>query len=275
MLTKLAVLHHALGRFGGGEKLAILHSINLKRMGFDVELFYGGPIIEDWRRRAASEVRLRNLPFAISNSSPNLDKLFRIARYLESCDIILFHHHVDPLSAFLLSHLTKKRIGWYCGEPLRALWEDWLSGNSYRALGASVKATSIESYGRTVTKIFLSSALYGMTVNFLRSVDMATVTRFEKVIANSYYTREVVSKLYPLDSVIPVVHPGVDLNFNSNHQLDPGPKRNDPMILSVGAMIPMKNYPNMIRAFSLLRKDFMSSLKLVIVGDGPERRSIK
>jgi len=270
-------MHHALGRFGGGEKLTILHSINLKRMGFDVDLFYGGPINEDWRCRVASEVNLRDFPFAISNSSPDIKNLFKIARWLEEFDVILFHHHVDPISAFLLTNLIKKEIIWYCGEPLRALWEDWLSGNSYKALGVSVKATSSKHYGKIVTKVFLSSALYGITVNLLRSLDVATVINFKEIVANSYYTRKVVSRLYRINGEVPVIHPGVDLNLNSNHLLDPDPdpKEEDYKILSVGAMIPMKNYPNIIRAFSYLPQKLKSSLKLIIIGDGPERKNIR
>jgi len=60
--ARLAVLHYALSRFEGGAKMAILHSIYLKRMGFDAELFYGGPIPADWRKRASLEVQMRPIP---------------------------------------------------------------------------------------------------------------------------------------------------------------------------------------------------------------------
>jgi len=268
-------MHHALGRFGGGEKLTILHSINLKKMDFDVTLYYGGPITEDWKRRVASEVDFRNFPFAISNSNLNIRELFKIIKELHDFDVILFHHHVDPISAFFITNLIKKDMVWYCGEPLRALWEDWVSGNSYRTLDLTVKATSSKYYGRTVTKILLSSPLYGITVNFLRSLDIATVINFRKIVANSYYTKKVISRLYRIKDEIPVVHPGVDSNLNSSLTPDPDPIEDNIKILSIGAMIPMKNYPNIIKAFSYLPQRLRFSSKLTIVGDGPERKRVQ
>ena len=265
-----------MGRFGGAEKLTILHSINLKKLGFHVKLFYGGPIISDWEERARSEVPMEYFPFAFTKSTPNLQKSSELLKKLDGFDIVFVHHHVDPILAFFLAKFLKKRLVWYCGEPLRALWEDRLSGISYKALASSVRATSAASYGKMITSTLLSSASYDFSVHFLRTLDMSTARRYQMIIANSYYTKDVIKKLYHLDLDIPVVYPGVDARLNANPHADPnaGGSTCD-YILTVGAMIPIKNYTNLLKAFRYLPPKVKSALKLVIIGDGPLRGHIQ
>lgn len=271
---KIAVLHHALGRFGGGEKMAILHSIYLKKLGFDIELFYNGPVHHGWKKRTRSKMTLNTLPFGLPPSFKDFRNITKLIRHLKSFDVILIHHHICPFLAYYLTIFLKSRLVWYCGEPLRALWEDWLSSMDYRELSCTVKPTSIEFYGEAFTSIFLSNKLYDISVSFLRALDKATARRYSTIIANSNYTKKVVERIYGLDKPTPVIHPGVE---TQQHTQDATNEELGSYILAVGAMIPMKNHFNLLRAFYSLRHQYRSKVKLVIIGSGPlenETRSL-
>ncbi len=263
---KLAVLHYALGRFGGAAKIAILHSINLNRLGFQVELFYGGPIIDEWKKRACSEIQMNPLPLGVPTSVHNILKIRETIRILKSFDVVLISHVICPFLAYYLGKFLGSRLVWYCGEPLRALWEDQLSGISYKTLSCTVRPTSDAFYGKMLTSVFLSDALYDTSIKILRALDVRTTHSYRNIIANSHYIGEVIKKLYRLDQNVPIAYPGIDpkqySQFNINH------KPSD-YILAVGAMIPMKNHINLLKAWHYLPPKCKPTLKLVIVGDGP------
>jgi len=263
---KLAVLHHAFGRFGGGEKLAILHAINLKSFGFEVELFYNGPILDDWSEKALSEIPVHPLPFGIPHFPQKIKEITEFIRRLRWFDVVLVHHHIDPFLAYYLTCSLRSKLVWYCGEPLRALWEDRLSGISYKELKTSVIPTSISSYGEGFTSIFLSKHLYSFSIAFLRSLDRVTARSYRKIIANSHYTREVITKLYDLDTMVEVVYPGVD---SAGQKYFHGDEGLGDYILSVASMIPMKNHVNLLNAFYLLTRECEREVGLVIIGSGP------
>jgi len=271
--ARLAVLHYALSRFGGGAKMAILQSIYLKRMGFDAELFYGGPIPADWRRRASSEVEMRPLPLGLPKSARNVQEIAETMERLRSFDVLLISYVICPFLASYLSKFLGSKLVWYCGEPLRALWEDYLSGTSYKTLKCTVKPTSSSFYGKTYSSIFLSGRLYDFSIKALRALDMKTVRSYRRIIAQSCYSKELVGRVYHLEENVSVVYPGVEpmepLKVDA-----PQPPLSD-YLLAVGAMIPMKNYVNLLRAFSRLPPGHRSALKLLIVGDGPLKTAIQ
>jgi len=271
-IIKIAILHHALGRFGGGEKLAILHSIYLTKLGFDIELFYNGPMHLDWKKRVYSSIPLEILPFGIPLNIKGFRNIIKVIRHLKSFDVILIHHHVDPFLAYYLSIFLKSKLIWYCGEPLRALWENWLSDIDYRELSCTVKPTSMELYGKSLTSIFLSNKLYDASVSFLRTINKASVRRYPTIIANSNYTKKIAKRIYGIDKPISVVRPGVE---TQPHTKDSTNKEVSNNILSVGAMIPMKNYSTLLKAFHSLPRQYRSRVKLQIVGGGPLENEIR
>lgn len=272
MLTvRIAILHHALGRFGGAEKMAALHSIHLKKMDFDVELFYSGPLLDNWRERIQSMVPLTPLPFGLPSSIEDLPNIIKLINQLKSFDAVLVHHHICPFLAFYLTMFSETKLVWYCGEPLRALWETQLSGISFKKLSSTVRPTSTKSYGKYFTSLFLSDRLYASSVNFLRAIDKRTAKHYTKIIANSKYTSKVVKTLYDLNHRIPVAYPGIEVGQRTQNCVNHG--SNDYM-LAIGAMIPMKNYVNLLRAYHQLPPKYRSTTKLVIIGDGPLKEKI-
>jgi len=265
----LALIHHA-GRFGGAEKVALLHSLYLKKFGHDVDLFYSGPILEDWEKRVSKDVRIYNLPFGFPLYRKNVENILALIKSLKEYDKIIVHHHIEPLVGYYLSKMLSDKIVWYCGEPLRALWEEHLTGTHYKDLSITVKSTSQNFYGTPLTSIFLSDWLYGSTIQFLRGIDISTVRSYNDIIANSNYSRDVVKNIYGLREPVDVVYPGVE---RWGYEDDCDPVYSD-FILAVGSFIPMKNYFTLLKAFKTYIKETGSNIKLVIVGDGPLRKNI-
>jgi len=240
-------------------------------MGFNVELFYNGPIHYDWEKRAQSVISLNALPFGLTPSVSGLQNISRLIRRLESFDVVLIDHHIDPFLAYYLTMFLRSKLVWYCGEPLRALWEDRLSGLDHRNLRTTVKSTSIKSYGKTLTVLFLSTLLYDTSVSFLRAIDKSTVQRYPMIITNSNYTRQAVERIYDVEKPMHVVYPGVEAQQNNgNHEN----KELKDYVLTVGAMIPMKNHVALLRAFNHLSQKRRSKVKLVIIGGGPLENEI-
>jgi hypothetical protein len=62
---RLAILQQSYGRFGGAERLAFSHYLQLKRMNKDVTLFYSGSVPPDWRKRLQNEP-VRTIPNGIT-----------------------------------------------------------------------------------------------------------------------------------------------------------------------------------------------------------------
>ncbi|PVX26114.1 MAG: hypothetical protein CW691_02425 [Candidatus Bathyarchaeum sp.] len=269
---RIAILHHALGRFGGAEKTAILHGIYMKKMGFDPELFYDGPLPSDWKKRAYSNLKMNKLPFGFPPSISTIKNLEKLTQHLKTFDVVLVHHHIDPFLAYYLTVFLKTNLVWYCGEPLRALWENKLSGITCKELSSTTRPTSTECYGKSVTGIFLSELLYGPSINLLRVVDKKTAKRYTKIIVNSNYTKGVIKSLYGLNSQISVAYPGIEIGQQTKDCVSYSSRD---YILAIGAMIPMKNHISLLRAYQQLPADYKSKVKLVIIGDGPLKKRIK
>lgn len=275
---RIAVLHHALGRFGGGEKLTLLHSIYMSKRGFDVELFYGGPISNEWKEKATSTLIMKELPSGLPHSSSNIENILKVVKYLENFDTILIHHHICPFMAYYLGLSTGSKIIWYCGEPLRALWENWISPLDSREISGTIKSTSMNFYGNTLTSIFLSNYLYNASLQVLRAIDKATIRKYSKVITNSNYTGRLVKKIYGWNKSLTTVYPGVEIPKECNgQQSTKGYESADPYILAVGSMIPMKNYYTLLKAFSLLVKEsgHRDGINLIIIGSGALENDIR
>jgi glycosyltransferase involved in cell wall biosynthesis len=267
-MPRLAVLHYALGRFGGAAKIAILQAIYLKRSGFEVELFYGGPILRDWHKRASSELPFNSLPLGLPKSRREAQQIIATLKRLRKFDLILVSYGICPFFAFYLSGLFGHKVVWYSGEPLRALWEDYVSGQSYGEQKVTVRPTSKTIYGASYSSIFLSGILYDASIHVLRLLDVITAKHYRKIIANSEFTREIMYRLYRLDEVS-VVHPGVDLT--QYEAIETTGWKADNSILAVGALIPMKNHVTLLKAFKDMQTRSKNQVKLVIVGDGPLR----
>jgi glycosyltransferase involved in cell wall biosynthesis len=244
----------------------------MKKLGFDAELFYDGPLHPDWKKRARSNMVLNTLPFGFPLTFKVFRALEKLILHLKSFDVVLVHHHICPFLAYYLTLFLKTKLVWYSGEPLRALWENQLTGITSKELSSTIRPTSKECYGKSLTSLFLSNILYDFSIKFLRALDKKTAKRYAHIIVNSNYTRKVIKTLYNLKHQITVAYPGIEIGQQNRNY---GNYRSNTYILTIGAMIPMKNYLNLLRAYQRLPLKYRSAVKLVIIGDGPLKNKIQ
>ncbi len=80
---------------------------------------------------------------------------------------------------------------------------------------------------------------------------------------------ELVTKLKLSESNIHVVHPGIDSKFSPDFEQ----KSKDPLVISVGRLVPVKRHLDLIKILAEV-KGRVDALKVVIAGDGYERQSL-
>jgi glycosyltransferase involved in cell wall biosynthesis len=256
---RLAILIHPFGRFGGAERLAILHAIGLTDAGHEVTLYTDSTMMHrDWLSMLGSKVPVKNLPYGLKGG--------RVIRDLAPFDRILIHHHIEPLMARRIVGRYADKTYWYTGEVLRAVWEDKITGEDYRQFSPTVFRTAGHFYGKR-SWIALWGPIYNLTVSMLRVLDTATVRRFKGIIANSEYMADLVRRVYRYPGPMSIAYPAASLPssmFKPNYG-------NGDYVLAVGALLPNKNHRDLLEAMSLVKEPPI----LRIVGDGQERSKLK
>jgi len=223
---RLAILIHPFGRFGGAERLAILHAIGLTEAGVDVTMYTDTSLMHrEWLSLLGSRVRVRSLPYGLKGRD--------VIRDLAPFDKILIHHHIEPLMARRIVGRYADKTYWYTGEVLRAVWEDKITGEDYRQFSPTVFRTASHFYGKR-SWIALWGPMYNLTVSMLRVLDMATVRRFKGIIANSEYMADLVQRIYRYPGPMFVAYPAPSLPA-SMFKPDYG---NGDYVLVVGALLP-------------------------------------
>src|SRR5712664_2384188 len=264
---RLAILLQSYGRFGGAERLALSHYIEMRRMGQDVTFYYTGSMSHGWEERLEREP-IRSIPTAIVNRPKRMRLLFRFLEELKKYDKIIIHHHVEPVLAFYLSKILGPRIVWYSGSLFELAWEEIITGVDYRRISPTVRRTGGEFYGGLLARMLLSDQLYGLTARAAKVVVIETVRGYGKVIANSFFLSKFLQRVYRLEDTPSVVYPAADplleQRASENHA-----QEQDYMLI-VGSLIPLKNVESMIRAAAHVR-----SSKIMVVGDGQEMSSLK
>lgn len=255
---KIALLIHPFGRFGGAERLAILHAVGMAKAGHEVTLYTDRTLMEsDWLAMLGPSVPVKSLPYGIRGGN--------VVKELAVFDKLLIHHHIEPLMAKRILDKYAVKTYWYTGEVLRAIWEDKITGEDYRQFSPTVYRTASHFYGKRAW-VALWGPMYDLTVAFLRVLDTATVRRYAGIIANSEYMADLVKKVYHYAGPMSVAYPAPSLAA-SMFRPDYG---NGEFILAVGALLPNKNHHALLEAVSLLR----DPTALRIVGDGQERRKL-
>ena len=256
---RLAILIHPFGRFGGGERLAILHAVGLAEEGYDVTLYTDTTLMDPiWLRMLTSKLQVKRLPYGLKGRD--------VLRELATFDRLLIHHHIEPLMAMRIVRKYADKTYWYTGEVLRAIWEDKITGEDYRQFSPTVFDTAKHFYGK-MSSVALWGPMYDLTVSMLRVLDLATVRRYKGIIANSQYMADLAQKVYRYPGPISVAYPAPSLAA-SMFRPDYG---NGEFVLSVGALLPNKNHRALLEAMSLL----IDPPTLRIVGDGQEKRRLE
>jgi glycosyltransferase involved in cell wall biosynthesis len=129
----------------------------------------------------------------------------------------------------------------YCHSPMRYLWD----GRS--------------AYHRTMSP--LTRSIFGITSHYVRNWDYSAAQRVDHFVANSHYVATRIRKYYRRNST--VIHPPIN-----TQQSFLSPTVED-YYLAVGRLVPYKRTDILINACAKLGR------KLLIVGDGPERKKLE
>jgi glycosyltransferase involved in cell wall biosynthesis len=129
----------------------------------------------------------------------------------------------------------------YCHSPMRYLWDGYAA------------------YHRRMSP--WAKTLFGITSHYVRNWDYSAAQRVDHFIANSHYVAGRIRKYYRREST--VIHPPID---TSRSYLA---KKHDNYYLAVGRLVGYKRTDILIEACRKLGR------KLIIVGDGPERKSLE
>src|SRR6266516_4143736 len=246
-VMRLAILQQSYGRFGGAERLAFSHYVQLKRMGVDVTFYYMGRVSPGWKERLRDEP-VKNIPTGIATNPRQFRDLTKFLGELKGFDRIIIHHHVEPVLAFYLSKYLGPRIIWYSGSVFELPWEEVITGIDYRRISPTVRRTGGEFYGSLLAKMLLSDQLYGLTARVAKVVDIETVRGYGKVLANSSFLSNFLKRVYRLGETPSVVYPAAD-PLLEQLALENHVQEEDYMLI-VGSLIPLKNVESMIRAAS-------------------------
>ena len=159
-----------------------------------------------------------------------------IARHIDAggYDLAFVHHDRLLQAPALLGRLALPTV-YYCQEPMRAAYEHELAPGS----------------------ILERSTMHAPRAG-LRDRDRASARAADSVLANSFYSRESIWRVYGIDST--VVYLGVDAEV-----FTPGDGEREPYVMSAGALHPQKGHRDAIRALATIPRDRRPAL--VVVGD--------
>jgi glycosyltransferase involved in cell wall biosynthesis len=129
----------------------------------------------------------------------------------------------------------------YCHSPMRYLWDG--HAKYYQRMSPLVRT------------------IFGVTSHYVRNWDYSAAQRVDHFIANSHYVAARIRKYYRREST--VIHPPIDTTGSFLAS------KVDDYYLAVGRLVPYKCTDILIGACAELGR------RLVIVGDGPERKKLE
>lgn len=238
---RIAIVHDAFVVKGGAERLALYIS----------KVFPDAPIFSSVHLQQYSFEELKSktihtLPFSTFIKTEKQFKFFyplwlllTLNRKFDSFDLILSSS--SYLAKFLSAPKNGKHIC-YLHNPFRYVWNQ--------------KSYSNESlpYNPIILKVLEKFTPY------IRKIDFKYTNRIDKLITNSKNIQTSIKNIYKRDSKI--IYPPVEAgNYFINDPQD--------YYLSVGRLISHKRHDLVIRACNQLNR------KLVIIGDGPERKNLQ
>lgn len=239
---KVALVHDYLNQYGGAER--VLEAL--------CELYLAAPIytlLYDERRThgvfKGRDIRasvLQKVPFA---SRWHRGVVWAMPAVVEQFDMNGFDLVISDSASFAKGIITRPETLHicYCHTPLRYAWTDharWSRDFTAPALQVGIPFFQ----------------------NYLRLWDFAAAQRVDYFIANSATVARRIKRYYRRDAT--VIHPPVDVTRYALRAT-----RKQEHYLVVSRLLPYKSVDLAVRAFNELQ------LPLVVVGDGPERRTLE
>lgn len=261
---RIAILQQSYGRFGGAERLAFSHYVQMKRMKREVSLFYRGSISSDWAKRLQNE-QIRTIPSGMAKTPSQARDVHQFIREIGHYDRILIHHHVEPILAYYISKAYGNMTTWYSGGGLFDL--SFSTGRDYRDLSLTLQTTADGFYGSVLSRLIKYNSFYNVAKNVLYALDVSTVRGFAKIVANSLFTARALMRGYRLRSLPTFVYPATDPVLE--RLAAENPHSEGKYILTVAALTAQKNLETLIHAASKV-----PTAKLIFVGQGHEEQNL-
>jgi len=164
---------------------------------------------------------------------------FKIAKNINNNDYdCVIVNHCKYTQSSIIMRMLKKPIIYYCHEPPRSAYEPLTYRDYYKSHKGILKFINL------------------LNSHILKKIDNKNVSKATKIITSSYYSAEVLYRVYGLKS--DVVHPGININLFSRKQI----KRKN-ILLSVGSLNPIKNHDFIIRSIGLVDSKIRPGLRIV------------
>lgn len=237
---RIAIFHPFFIGNGGGERVIDVIACMYPQADFFTLILDRKTLSPVLRKRHIRASVLNRCPRA-ANFYQHLMPLYPLATTmldLSSYDLVISSGGPATKGVILRQHARHIH---YCHSPVRFLWDQF--------------PTWLARLPRIVRPVFAAAA------HLNREWDFNSAQRVDRFIANSTYVSERIKSYYRQSSV--VIHPPVDTSkgFLAG-------KRDD-YYLCVARLVPGKSINLLISACNRLNR------KLVVVGDGPERKSLE
>jgi glycosyltransferase involved in cell wall biosynthesis len=238
-----AIIHEWLVTLAGAE--SVLQSIYSLYPGTIYTLFHDpkGVAGSQWENLAIKTSVLQHLPLASKHHRVYLP-LFPMA--IEQFD--LREHDIIISSSYavakgVLNSSDQLHIC-YCHSPMRYIWD-----LTFEYMEASNLSQGLKSF--LVRGIF----------HYIRMWDALSSMRVNEFVANSYYIAHRIQKCY--NRTATVIYPPVDVDRFSISA------KRDNYFITISRLVPYKRIDLIIQSFNQL------NLPLLIIGDGPSRKSLE
>ncbi|HTS33396.1 MAG TPA: glycosyltransferase family 4 protein [Thermoplasmata archaeon] len=256
------VVHTALGRIGGAERQLLRFVQAARDHGERIDLYYAGPPFPELEAMG----NLYTGPKS-GDLAGTIRAYWSTLRELRRYRSILIYHHVEPVLLGLITALYGERCVVYLGEPLRPLWEEYVSGDGSLVSFPEMRKTVEQLYGHRASFLVNQPAVMWLLVRVLRQWDRMSIRRAGILLGNSVFTSRVLQRVYRLTEPPGVVYQGLPETPET-----PVEAPSSPTVLAVGAFIPHKDQETLLRAWTIVesRPEFPDA-RLVLVGNGPTR----
>lgn len=230
---------------GGAEKVLVkfLNYIAKSQNGYDIHLLLvkkEGILLDELNK---------NIKIFDFNKNHAKNSLFNIINYLRIQNPDYFISSLDYMN--LISSLAYKVSN---SKSVFLIWEH--------------NNLSIHSKKTISNSLFLNKILIKVFYSFSKKIIAVSNGVKDDLIANFNFSSSKVVTIYN-----PAFDSGIILN--SKDSCDDFLKIDNDYIIAVGRLAKQKNYPNLIRAFKILKTyEDKKDIKLVILGEGPERQNI-
>ena len=264
------MLHNLCFSRGGAERLVLSLSGELRKLGYDVDVF-----VMRYDQQACFPELVGETPVTglsrvfrheVFRATPPLQALELALCLPKGYDIIHAHNFPSAIAAFLATKLNRSYAGtpyiWHCNEPPRILHEQ----------------DEIDRYYEQAQNLPLVSragALLGLKIMHASSgtLDRLAAQNASFVTTLSRYVGQQIEKIYGRHAMI--LHPGIDLDtFNPlakgsmvrrKYGIDDAS-----LLLTVSRLWPAKNIETALKAFRIVI-DELPRVFYLIVGDGPSK----